>query len=179
MEFEDKVKALESHIKLVETRDDPEFWRKTVAETITRDLKDQKSWDSSMSAIEDVCREFERLVTIHGEPENVVETGYDFKAVKELLNELRVDFKNAKEAVNKEVNVRALFSLEQSKGEILKYPTFARDAGQDFVKFKERMEYRFKRNQVAKQNQLKKLRETLKAQALRLIPETTEDIKAA
>ena len=67
-----------------------------------------------MSAIEDVCRELERLVTIHGEPQNAVETGYNLKAIKDL------------------------FSLEQSKGEILKYPTFAGDAGQDFMKFKEK-----------------------------------------
>ena len=83
-----------------------------------------------------------------------------------------------KEAVNKEVHIRALFSLEQSKGEILKYPTFAGDAGQDFVKFKERTEYRFKRSPVAEQNQLENFRETLKAWALRLIPEITGDIDA-
>ena len=83
-----------------------------------------------------------------------------------------------KEAVNKEVHIRALFSLEQSKGDILKYPTFAGDAGQDFVKFKERTEYRFKRSPVAEQNQLENFRETLKAWALRLIPEITGDIDA-
>ena len=82
-------------------------------------------------------------------------------------------------AVIEEDKERALFSLEQSKGDILKYPPFAGDAGQDFVKFKEKMEYRFKRNQVAKQDHLEKLRENLKGQALRLIPETTEDIDAA
>ena len=47
------------------------------------------------------------------------------------------------------------------------------------MKFKEKMEYRFKRNHVAKQDQLEKLRENLKGKALRLIPETTEDIVAA
>ena len=41
------------------------------------------------------------------------------------------------------------------------------------------MDYRFKRNQVAKQDQLETLRENLKGQALRLVPETTEDIDAA
>ena len=88
LEFKGKVKALEYHIKIVETRDDPEIWKNTEAETITRALKDQKLWDSSLSANEDVCREFERLVTIHGEPENAVETEYDFEAIKDLLKEL-------------------------------------------------------------------------------------------
>ena len=154
MEFKDKIKALEFHIKIVETRDDPEFWKNTEAETITRALKDQKLWDSSLSAIEDVYREFERLVKIHGEPDNAVETGYDLKAIKDLLNELRVDFKDAKEAVIKEDKDRALFSLEQSKGEILKYPTFAGDAGQDLVKFKEKMEYRFNQYRSEEKNSL-------------------------
>ena len=46
-----------------------------------------------------------------------METGYDFKAIKDLLDELRIDFKDAKEAVIQEDKERALFSLEQSKGE--------------------------------------------------------------
>ena len=54
MEFKDKAKALESHIKIVETQDDPDFWKNTEAETITRALKDQKLWDSSLSVIRDV-----------------------------------------------------------------------------------------------------------------------------
>ena len=105
-----------------------------------------------------------------------METGYELKAFKDVLNELQVDFEDAKEAVFKEVHARALFSLEQSKEEIPMYPTFAGDAGQDFVKLKERTEYRFRRNQVAKKNQLKQLRETLKARALRLIPGIPGDI---
>ena len=116
------------------------------------------------------------MVTIHedGEPENVVEIGYKSKAIEGLLDEFRVDLEDAKEAVNKKLHARALFSLDQSRAENPRYPTFAGDAGQDFVKLKERTEYRFRRNQVAKKNQLKKLRETLKA--LRLIPGITGDI---
>ena len=87
--------------------------------------------------------------------------------------------KNAKDSVTAEDKDRALFSLETSKGEVLKYPSFAGDSSQDFIKFKEKMEYRFRRNQVAKQDQLDKLREVLKGQALRLVPESTKDIDAA
>ena len=176
MEFKDKVRTLASHIKIIETRDDPEFWKKTETETVTRALKDQRLWDSSLSEIEDFCRELQRLVTIHGEPENVVEIGYKSKAIVGQLDEFRVDLEDAKEAVNKELHARALFSLDQSRAENPRYPTFAGDAGQDFVKLKERTEYRFRRNQVAKKNQLKKLRETLKARALRLIPGIPGDI---
>ena len=150
LEFKDKVKVLEDHIKLVETREDPDFWKDTGAETITRAMKDLKLWNTTLAAIEDVFREFERLVKIHGEPDNAAQTGYDLNSIEDLLTDLRIDFKDAKESVTKEDKDRALFSLEQNKGEILKYPTFAGEAGQDLVKFKEKMLYRFKRNQVAK-----------------------------
>ena len=178
-EFKDKVKILEGHIKLVETRDDTDFWKNTTDETITRAMKDMKLWDSCLTLVEDVYREFERLVKIHGEPDNAVDTGYDLAAIKGLLQDLRIDYKDAKDSVVKEDKERALFSLEQAKAETLKYPSFAGEAGQDLVKFIEKMMYRFKRNQVAKQDQLEKLRENLKGQALRLVPETTKDIDAA
>ena len=179
VEIKDKVKALETHIKLVETRDDPEFWSNTSAETITRAMKNLKLWDSSLQSIEDVYREFERLVKIHGEPENAVETGYNLDGIKSLLKDLKIDFKDAKDSVIKEDKDRALFSLEQAKAETLKYPSFSGEPGQDLFNFKEKMEYRFKRNQVAKQDQIEKLRENLKGQALRLVPETTKDIDVA
>ena len=127
-EFKDKVKVMEEHIRLVETRDDPNFWKNAEPETITRAMKDLKLLDSQMSTIEEVCREFERLVKLHGEPENAAPTGYDLAGVRDLLADLKIDFKDAKEAVKKEDNTRALFSLETSKGEVLKYPNFAGEA---------------------------------------------------
>ena len=162
LEFKDKVRALEGHIKLVETREDAEFWEKTGAETITRAMKDLKTWEKSMESVEEVFRDFEKCVKVHGEPDNALDVGHDLASVKDLLSDLKIDFKEAKKAVIKEDKERALFSLETSKGEVLKYPTFAGEAGQDYVKFKEKTEYRFKRNQVAKQDQLEKLRENLK-----------------
>ena len=178
-EFRDKVRRMESQIKLVETRDDPDYWHNVKSEVISRAMKDHKSWESALAAIEQVYIEAENLVKVYGEPDDAASTGYDLNTIKSLLLDLRIDTKNAKDAVIKEDSDRALFSLETSKGEVLKYPTYAGDPSQDFVKFKEKMEYRFRRNQVAKQDQLEKLREILKGQALRLVPESTKDIDAA
>ena len=69
--------------------------------------------------------------------------------------------------------------MSKTTGEVLKYPTFSGEPGQDLVKFKEKMVYRFKRNQVCKLDQLEKLREILKGQALRLVPDSMKDIDAA
>ena len=41
LEFKENVKALGDHIKLLETRNDPDLWKNTEAETITRALMDQ------------------------------------------------------------------------------------------------------------------------------------------
>ena len=72
-----------------------------------------------------------------------------------------------------------MYSLSKPSGEDLKYPTFSGELGQDLVKFKEKMVYRFKRNQVCKIDQLEKLRETLKGKALRLVPDSMKDIDSA
>ena len=93
--------------------------------------------------------------------------------------QIRLDFKDAKEAIVKQDKERGLYSLSKPSGEVLKYPTFSGEAGQDLVKFKEKMVYRFKRNQVCKIDQFEKLRETLKGKALRLVPDSMKDIDSA
>ena len=90
-----------------------------------------------------------------------------------------MDFKDARTSVLNEDKDRGLYSLSKTTGEVLKYSTFSGDPGQDLVKFKEKVVYRFKRNQVCKMDQLEKLRETLEGQALRLVPDSMKDINAA
>ena len=178
-EFRNAVRRLEEKIKYVEIQDDPDYWQTVEAEEISQTMKDLNNWDSMLADTEKICIEIGNLVKVYGEPEDAATTGYTHAHIKSLMGDLRIDVKDAKEAVSKEDSDRALFSLESSKGEILKYPNFAGDPGQDFVKFKEKMDYRFRRNRVAKQDQLEKLREILKGQALRLVPESTKDIDAA
>ena len=177
--FRLKVRTIEEHIKLVKTREDVDYWANVDSETISRTMKELTTWDTLMKETEAVFIDIENLVKLYGEPEDAADTGYDLAHTKSLLQDLRIDVKNAKDAVHKEDTERALFSLETAKGEILKYPSFSGDSSQDFIKFKEKMVYRFRRNQVAKQDQLDKLREVLKGQALRLVPESTKDIDTA
>ena len=178
-DFRNKVRRLEELIKLVEMRDDPDFWVNVESEIISQTMKDLKSWDSELAAVEKVYIEVDNLIKVYGEPENAATTGYNFAHIKSLMDDLRIDLKNAKDAVIKEDTDRALFSLESTKGEVLKYPTFSGDPSQDYIKFKDKMDYRFRRNRVAKQDQLEKLREVLKGQALRLVPESTKDVDSA
>ena len=64
-------------------------------------------------------------------------------------------------------------------GEKLDYPKYSGDEGEDFAKFREKLEKAFKHNRVAKVDQLDKLRKCLTGKALALVPETTEDIEKA
>ena len=178
-DFRNKVRRFEEHIKLIETRDDPDYWETAEDEEIIACMKDLKTWETNLAAIEKVYIEAENLAKLHGEPEDASVTGFDIASVKALLLDLRLDFKDAKDAIVMQDSDRNLFSLNTTKGEVLKYPTFSGDPSQDYVKFKEKMVNRFKRNHVAKQDQLEKLRENLKGQASRLVPESTKNIDTA
>ena len=142
-------------------------------------MKSIDSWEKILVAAEQAFSEFEQLVSVYGEPADSEENGADLSTLKDLLLQIRLDFKDAKEAIVKQDKERGLYSLSKPSGEVLKYPTFSGEPGQDLVKFKEKMVYRFKRNQVCKIDQLEKLRETLKGKALRLVPDSMKDIDSA
>ena len=177
--FRSKVKSLEAVIKIVETRDDSDFWVSADDDLIMSSMKSIDSWEKILVAAEQAFSEFEQLVSVYGEPADSEENGADLSTLKDLLLQIRLDFKDAKEAIVKQDKERGLYSLSKPSGEVLKYPTFSGEAGQDLVKFKEKMVYRFKRNQVCKIDQLEKLRETLKGKALRLVPDSMKDIDSA
>ena len=178
-EFRNKVKVVEEFIKVVEVRENSNYWSEASDDILTDSMKDLSKWDSAMSTVEDIYLVFDNLVQIHGEPNDADTTGYDSSSIKELLKEVRVDFKDAKTEVVKQDKDRWLHSLDKGSVEALKYPTFSGDPGQDLLKFKEKMVYRFNRNRVSKMDQLEKLRESLKGQALRLVPESMIDVDAA
>ena len=98
---------------MIETRNNPDYWKTAGEEVISRAMKDLKT----LTSIETVYTEVENLVKLNGEPEEADQTGYDLASLKALLLDLRIDCKNAKNAVIKEDSDRALFSLETSKGE--------------------------------------------------------------
>ena len=177
--FKSKVKSLEGLIKIVETRDNSDYWVEADDDTIISSMKSMESWDKVLSLAEQAFSDFDQLVNVYGEPDDSEDHGYDLHSLKELLLALRLDFKEAKDTIVQQDKDRGLFSLSKISGEVLKYPSFSGDAGQDLVKFKEKMIYRFKRNQVCKIDQLEKLRENLKGKALRLVPDSMKDVDSA
>ena len=99
---------------------------------------------------------------------------------KRGLDTLKRDYESTKRSViHEDEEVRGLYTLEVSRGQTLKYPEFSGEPGQDFVSFKEKMLSRFRRNKVCKTDQLEKLRECLKGQALRLVPDSVKKVDEA
>ena len=74
---------------------------------------------------------------------------------------------------------RNLQTLMPLKSEKVKYPTFSGEAGDDLVKFKEKMIECFRKNRVPESDMLDKLRENLKGAALKRVPGTVKDLSVA
>ena len=100
-------------------------------------MKSMESWDKVLSLAEQAFSDFDQLVNVYGEPDDSEDHGYDLHSLKELLLALRLDFKEAKDTIVQQDKDRGLFSLSKISGEVLKYPSFSGDAGQDLVKFTE------------------------------------------
>ena len=98
------------------------------------------------------------------------------EAILGTYEDYRDKFETAREAVKEEDIARGLFTLEPPRTDIIKYPTFAGLPSEDYLKFKETMEQRFKENKVKRREQVSKLRECLRAAALGRVPDGVRDI---
>ena len=74
---------------------------------------------------------------------------------------------------------RALFTLDTTTGEKVKWPKFSGNLEENFAKFKEKFDNAAKLNRTSRTVQLTKLRECLSGYPLTLVPETTKDITEA
>ena len=81
--------------------------------------------------------------------------------------------------MKKEDAERGLYTLEPARTDIIKYPTFSGSPSEDYLKFRETMEQRFRENKVKKKEQVAKLRESLKGTALGRVPDGVKDIEEA
>ena len=81
----EKLRKLEDQIKLVELRADKDYWVTVDDTSITRAMKDFSKWDATMAEADEKFLEFQKLVSLHGEPSDSDETNYDSAAIKSLL----------------------------------------------------------------------------------------------
>ena len=69
--------------------------------------------------------------------------------------------------------------MEPARTDIIKYPIFSGLPSEDYLRFRETMEQRFRENKVKKKEQVAKLRECLKGAALGRVPDGVKDISEA
>lgn len=169
--FRDQYNILVSELALDQTevkdRDDV---------TISQNMQDLQSWKKTFDKITTNYREYVRIVSAHGEEDpdegELASAGDEFEAVK-------TSFEEIKESLETVDRSRELFSTHKSTGEKLDYPHFSGATSEDYVKFKDKIVKAFKRNGVAKSEQVDKLRKLLSGFALSLVPESTESIDKA
>ena len=81
--------------------------------------------------------------------------------------------------IEEEDEVRGLYSLSKSKASDVKLPKFGGKPHENFAKFKTEMLKGFKSNKVRKEDQVKKLRESLFDQPKTMVPYGMESIADA
>ena len=151
-------------------------WKERDDVTVMKNMQDLKNWKRMYEKIGANFKEYERIVTVHGEQDP---SAGDLSAAKDEFEAMKETFDKAREELEAVDLERELFSTKPPSGEKLDYPKFSGASSEDFVKFKDKMTKAFRRNQVGKSDQVEKLRKVLSGFALSLVPESTETIDKA
>ena len=150
-----------------------ESWEEVDDEVISNAIRNLSKWQDQLNAIERSYRRYDNMSIKHNFPEEKTES------IKATYLDRKERFEATKEAIIKEDADRGLFTLEPSRTDIIKYPVFSGLPSEDYIKFKETMEQRFRENKVKKKEQVAKLRECLKGAALGRVPDGIKDIEEA
>ena len=150
-----------------------EDWEEIDDEAVGNAMRNLSKWQDQMNRIERSYRKYENMAMKY----NFSQVKQD--AMKTTYQEKRERFESTRTAIQREDSDRGLFTLEPAKTDIIKYPTFAGLPSEDYLKFREIMELRFRENKVKRREQVAKLRECLRGAALARVPEGEKDIQEA
>ena len=168
--YKDRLLHLRDALSLPAYGSVDEYWKEKTDAEVSQAMKDITTWQKSVEKLALGFRDYEKIATSMNDQE--------FEDLSEDFEEARIQVKAVMKAVKTEDEKRNLQTLMPVKTEKVKYPQFSGD-GEDFVKFKEKMAECFKKNRVPASDQLDKLRENLKGQALKRVPETLKDLERA
>ena len=116
-----------------------ENWSEVEDEVISQGMRNLAKWQDQWNQIERQYRKYENTATRNNFSE------IDKEAVKTTYDEKREQFEATRDALIKEDSiVRGLYTLEPTRSDIIKYPTFSGVASEDYLKFREIMELRFR-----------------------------------
>ena len=168
--FKDRLLHLRDALALPAYGSVDEQWKEKTDAEVSQAMKDISAWQKSVEKLALGFRDYEKIATSVSDQE--------LEDLLEDFEDARIQVKAVMKAVRSEDDKRNLQTLMPVKTEKVKYPQFSGD-GEDFVKFKEKMNECFKKNRVPASDQLDKLRENLKGQALKRVPETLKDLVRA
>ena len=146
--------------------------KKTDSE-ISKLMRESKTWSKSLLDVSRVFRAYEKLAKESGEDEE------ELLSNKTVFESLSTRIVGLETAVSAEDVRRNLYTLDNNKSEKVKYPTFSGDKKEDYLKFKTKMMEAFTKNRVVLGDQLDKLRENLKGEALKYVPQTISTLEKA
>ena len=153
-----------------------EDWTKESDLSISKSMRKISEWKKSMEKLVTMGREFTEFVASN----NLCDEDVDIVGTDVMVESVVREVKETVKSVEEEDLQRRLFSLDTSSADKVKLPTFEGKDEEDFQKFKEEIEKAFDTNRVSRADQLTKLRESLRGQAKRMVPESiTEDIGKA
>ena len=173
MEFKDQVRLLKDSLNLPDFETISDHWNKQSNSEVCKTIRKMADWDKSLVRISKTFREYEKL------SKQFNEDATDREAVLDDYIDVRNNVKEVGIAVQFEDDDRNLQTLQPSKSEKVKYPSFSGEPGEDLVKFKLKMAECFQKNQVPKSDQLDKLRENLTGAALKRVPDTVKELSVA
>ena len=144
-------------------------WSKESNLVIGRGMKEIKSWEEEMEKINSLYLELkEHLIDW-----NISEVECTIFGAKEIIDGLQQVVTETIGTIKGEDDDRALYTLDSSKHDQVKYPTFQGLDNEDFALFKSKMVKAFETNRVIMSDRIAKLRSTLKGNALSLVPESS------
>jgi hypothetical protein len=151
-------------------------WKDATDLAVGKAMRSAAGWKKDLESLTVLYREFSDAVVHH----DMNETELEISSTEMLFNKLKLDVKDCINDVEKQDEFRELYTLDAKKTDSVKYPVFSGKDDEDFSKFKEDMEKAFVCNRVSRADKISKLRENLRGDALKLIPEAlTMDIDAA
>ena len=171
--YKDELRLLKDSLSLPDYGTVAAHWGEQTEADISSAMRKISGWEKSLLSISKAFREYEMLAKQFGESQDDLENN------TEEYIEIRGKVREVTLAVEFEDEKRNLQTLQASKSDKVSYPSFSGEAGEDLVRFKEKLNDCFKKNRVPESDQLDKLRENLKGAALKRVPITVKKLAVA
>ena len=171
--FKDELRFLTDSLSLPDYGTVADHWKEETEAEVSKAMRKLSEWERRLISISKAFREYEMLAKQYGESQ------VDLESNTEDYIEIRNKVREVNLAVQAEDDRRNLQTLQTSKSDKVSYPSFTGEAGDDLVRFKEKINDCFKKNRVPESDQLDKLRENLKGAALKRVPITVKKLAVA